>query len=338
MTDDLAHLRPRRPARPARRARLPGLRAVRGRGPRPPTAALPASYAAPGMPPVLDQHATPMCVAYSSSAMKAWQDRRDQERLFDFDEPRFFREIGGTAAGAYVRDAMNRMRAVGYPVIGSGDAGHHKIAAYYAVPRDLAAIKAAIHDLGPVVVSTPWYQSWFRPAADVAARARRAGRRARDRRLRLGRAGPAPAQLLGRRLGRRRRLLDARRPRPADQRRLEGRGRDRAPDPLRAHGRRHRAAEPQRPAGADHGRREGRLARPRARRRDHCASRSTAASTRSMAPPAPTGSRCGPAPAPAGSPAATPAWSSRRTRWRTSPSPSCSRPPARPPRPPSSRA
>jgi len=38
---------------------------------------LPASYAAPGMPPVLDQHATPMCVAYSSSAMKAWQDRRD---------------------------------------------------------------------------------------------------------------------------------------------------------------------------------------------------------------------------------------------------------------------
>ena len=27
---------------------------------------LPGSYAAPGMPPVLDQHATPMCVAYSS--------------------------------------------------------------------------------------------------------------------------------------------------------------------------------------------------------------------------------------------------------------------------------
>jgi Bacterial SH3 domain len=131
-----------------------------------PTAALPASYAAPGMPPVLDQHATPMCVAYSSSAMKAWQDRRDQERLFDFDEPRFFREIGGTANGAYVRDAMDRMRTAGYPVTGSGDAGHHRIAAYYAVPRDPAAIKAAIHDLGPVVVSTPWHQSWFRPRAD----------------------------------------------------------------------------------------------------------------------------------------------------------------------------
>jgi hypothetical protein len=131
---------------------------------------LPASYAAPGMPPVLDQHATPMCVAYSSSAMKAWQDRRDQERFFDFDEPRFFREIGGTAAGAHVRDAMNRMRAVGYPVVGSADPAHHKIAAYYAVPGDLATIKAAIHDLGPIIVSTPWYQSWFRPAAGVLPR------------------------------------------------------------------------------------------------------------------------------------------------------------------------
>ena len=71
---------------------------------------LPATYVAPGMPPVLDQRATPMCVAYSSSAMKAWQDRRDQERFFDFDEPTFFAEIGGTAQGAYVRAAMERMR------------------------------------------------------------------------------------------------------------------------------------------------------------------------------------------------------------------------------------
>jgi len=71
---------------------------------------LPASYAAPGMPAVLDQHATPICVAYSSSTVKAWQDKRDQERFFDFDEPAFFAAIEGTAQGAYVRDAMERMR------------------------------------------------------------------------------------------------------------------------------------------------------------------------------------------------------------------------------------
>jgi len=72
---------------------------------------LPASYAAPGMPLVLDQHATPMCVACSSSALKAWQDRRDQERFFDFDEPACFAAIGGTANGARVRDALERMTA-----------------------------------------------------------------------------------------------------------------------------------------------------------------------------------------------------------------------------------
>ena len=77
--------------------------------------------------------------------MKAWQDRRDQERFFDFDEPAFFAAIGGTANGAYVRAAMERMRTAGYPVVGLGDPAHHRIAAYYAVPRDLATIKAAIH-------------------------------------------------------------------------------------------------------------------------------------------------------------------------------------------------
>ena len=131
---------------------------------------LPALYAAPGMPAVLDQRATPMCVAYSSSAMKAWQDRRDQERFFDFDEPAFFAAIGGTAAGRTSAHAMERMRLFGYPVAGSGDAGNHRIAAYYAVPRDLATIKAAIFDLGPIVVSTTWYRSWFHPAAGVLPR------------------------------------------------------------------------------------------------------------------------------------------------------------------------
>ena len=40
--------------------------------------------------------------------MKAWQDRRDQERFFDFDEPAFFAAIGGSAQGAYVRAAVER--------------------------------------------------------------------------------------------------------------------------------------------------------------------------------------------------------------------------------------
>ena len=125
--------------------------------------ALPATYAVPGMPVVLDQGSSPMCVAYSSSTLKSWQDRRDQERWFNFDEPAFFKQIGGTSDGARVRDAMDSMLAKGYPP----DPARHKIAAYYTVPvTSSASIKAAIHDLGPVIISTPWYRSWFHPTRE----------------------------------------------------------------------------------------------------------------------------------------------------------------------------
>lgn len=124
---------------------------------------IPSSYAAPGMPPVLNQGNTPMCVAYSASAQKAWQDRRDQGKFFDFNEPLFFYQIGGTAAGAAVRNALVRMVNYGYPVVTAGDAVHHKIRAYYAVPKTIADIQIAILQLGPVTLGVNWMNSWFHP-------------------------------------------------------------------------------------------------------------------------------------------------------------------------------
>ena len=235
-----------------------------------PTAALPASYAAPGMPPVLDQHATPMCVAYSLERHEgvAGQARpgaplrlRRAARSSARSAARRPGRTSGTRwTGCAPSATRSRARAT---------RRHHRIAAYYAVPRDLAAIKAAIHDLGPIVVSTPWHQSWFRPRADGTLPAPDAvvGGHAivaygwDQRGLRLRNCWGSAWGIGG----------DCWMPeylRPADQRRLEGRRRDRAPDPLRAHGRRHRAAEPQRPQGPDDRGGQGRLARPRARRRD----------------------------------------------------------------------
>jgi hypothetical protein len=123
----------------------------------------PSSYASPGMPAVLNQGDTPMCVAYSHSAQKAWQDHRDQGKYFDFDEPYYFRLIGGTAVGAVVRNALDRMRNYGYPVISVGQAGSHKIAAYYAVPKSRFAIQQAIYALGPITLGVHWMNSWFYP-------------------------------------------------------------------------------------------------------------------------------------------------------------------------------
>jgi hypothetical protein len=128
--------------------------------------ALPTTYVVPGLSslPVLNQGSSPECVAYSSSAMKRWQDRRDQLHYYDFAEHPFFVAIGGTAAGAQVRWAMDRMLHVGYPLASSApNPGQHKIAAYYAVPATATALRQAIVDFGPVVISTAWFRSWFHP-------------------------------------------------------------------------------------------------------------------------------------------------------------------------------
>jgi hypothetical protein len=126
-------------------------------------AAPPTSFVLPTLPPVLNQGSSPMCVAFSTSAMKSFEDRRDQGQFFDFDEPTFFKLIGGGPNGAVPRVAMDQLLKVGYPLAGSGDAAHHRIAAYYRIGLTQAELMAAIYNFGPLILSTPWYQSWFRP-------------------------------------------------------------------------------------------------------------------------------------------------------------------------------
>lgn len=129
-------------------------------------AALPSRYLAGPMPGVLDQGLTPQCVAFSNAAEQAMFDWKDQHAWFAFDEGRFFAAIGGGPNGAALRAALDQRLHVGYPTVGHDDAALHKIASYYAVPGTLLSIKQAIHDFGPLVLATPWYQSWFTPAGN----------------------------------------------------------------------------------------------------------------------------------------------------------------------------
>jgi C1A family cysteine protease len=127
--------------------------------------ALPPIYVVPLRAPILDQGTTPMCVAYSTSSLTSYQDRDDQSpvKWWDFDEPRFFRAIGGTSQGAFLRNALDRLLKVGYPVVTLGQADHHRIKAYYSIPPDVATIKATIRTFGQIVLATPWYHSWMHP-------------------------------------------------------------------------------------------------------------------------------------------------------------------------------
>jgi len=130
--------------------------------------ALPASYHVPApLYPVVDQGSTPQCVAYSAAGEQGWYDLRDTG-LALFDEALFFRQIGGTANGAVIRDALARRLAAGYPVAGHPElAGQHRIAAYYRVPVTQADLCTAILAFGPLVIGTPWANAWFHPVNGV---------------------------------------------------------------------------------------------------------------------------------------------------------------------------
>lgn len=128
-----------------------------------PVAAPPASYVVPApRPPILSQIG-PTCVPTSSAWEQQYWDMRDQRAIYDFDEALFFRQIGGSDYGAIPRDALDRRLAYGYPVVLVGDAGGHRIGAYYAVPLNKTAIQQAIMAFGPILIATPWFNSWFSP-------------------------------------------------------------------------------------------------------------------------------------------------------------------------------
>lgn len=134
----------------------------------PDVAALPAAFRCPSpYPPILNQGSKPQCVAYATAASKRYQDMRDQ-RDFDSDEGLFFTQIGGTAKGADPRVALQQLLDHGYPPVGAPAlAATHRIAAYYGVTVLADAIKSALVSFGPVLLSLPWYDSWFSPVNGV---------------------------------------------------------------------------------------------------------------------------------------------------------------------------
>lgn len=130
--------------------------------------ALPAIFASTPVPPILNQGTTPQCVPFSTAGIKDFQDYDDQTpaRWWNFDEGTFFAEIGGGPGGAVIRDALDRLLKVGYPLVGNaGAASLHRIAGYFAVSVNVTAIKQAISTFGEVVFGVRWANSWFSPNA-----------------------------------------------------------------------------------------------------------------------------------------------------------------------------
>jgi hypothetical protein len=131
--------------------------------------ALPASYFAPPVPPVLKQVGG-TCVGFSTTTMRAQQERRTHGTWYPLDAIALYREckkIDGlpNVEGSYVRSAMSVLKNLGQPTIGKSDWAAHKTRAYYAVSRTEKDIKNVIYSLGAIVVAGPWFESWFSPKA-----------------------------------------------------------------------------------------------------------------------------------------------------------------------------
>jgi len=139
-------------------------------------ATLPPRYLAwtnANKPVVLNQGNTPMCVAYSNSATRQFQEFVDKGTRFDFNEAWLYKQckaIDGipNTAGTYIRAAMKIMKDKGFPTVrysDGRDAPKHKISAYYAVPVTVNDIKRSVKTYGPVNIGSQWFKSWLTPMA-----------------------------------------------------------------------------------------------------------------------------------------------------------------------------
>jgi len=136
-----------------------------------PLVGLSTTFKVGGMPGVLNQADTPRCVAFSISVVKNWQDRREFGRFFNFNETRFAGLIGTTGNGALMSRGLSEVKDDGYPVVDVGQAYKHRIRSYWSVPLSRYDIKRAIATYGPVLVISPWYQSWWVTKANGQLRA-----------------------------------------------------------------------------------------------------------------------------------------------------------------------
>lgn len=131
----------------------------------------PARFTVKPLAPIYNQHDTPMCVAFSGAREQASFDLKDLGHNYRWDFNLFFRRIGGGPNGAIIRNALNERLKRGFPLLpaGSGNSqDHHRIKAYYAVPKIVDSIKRAVFQYGTLIIGTPWFNSWFDPNPDAS--------------------------------------------------------------------------------------------------------------------------------------------------------------------------
>lgn len=134
-------------------------------------AKLPSRFVSPLMAPPLNQGNTGRCVAFSSTGVKQWEERRDGHGFLPLDADWLYLQAGGSAdrqRGLTCRNALGVLLKQGIPIVGHpGTASDFRIGEYYAVPFIEDAIKRAVMQFGPLLIATQWFANWFHPVKGV---------------------------------------------------------------------------------------------------------------------------------------------------------------------------
>lgn len=123
--------------------------------------------------PVLNQGNSPHCVAYTASALKTYQERREHRRTYLFDAPAAYRlckiQDGDSNDGTFARTICKVMQDQGYGRQGhawDADALRWRIEAYARI-RGISELENALATLGPCMLGVSWYKEWFWPERAV---------------------------------------------------------------------------------------------------------------------------------------------------------------------------
>lgn len=137
------------------------------------TVPLPARYVVKGMGAVLNQHNTPMCVAYASSGLKSWEEKRDEGSRINYDEAAFYhaaQKLDGIPRphdGTTCRAALEVLRTDGISTVDAKSGARHKIKSYWRVNFNEDDLKLALVQFGPLLIATRWWNSWFHPTNGI---------------------------------------------------------------------------------------------------------------------------------------------------------------------------
>lgn len=139
--------------------------------------ALPSRFVSTLMPPVSNQGNTGRCVAFASTGLKQWEERRDGHLFLNLDREWLYEHAEaidgiptppGPQRGTTCRAALKVLLKQGQPIVGQPQTAlSHRIAAFYAVPLVADSIKRAVMQHGPVLIASEWFGSWFHPVKGI---------------------------------------------------------------------------------------------------------------------------------------------------------------------------